>query len=86
MKELTPEMMNFLLDCQGCEIQKLEPVHGIAKNCAAKGLLQRGLLDAKPFVNKDGKVCMGYFITSSGKEYLGSQNIPANKEIFTNDN
>lgn len=70
MKELAPEMMEFLIDCHQRELQKTEPCTGLVKNRVAKSLLLRNLIKAMPFVNSTGKVCMGYFITSTGKSCL----------------
>lgn len=67
MKELSAEMVAFLLDCRQREQQKLEPA---GKGRFTKDLLDLGLIKAAWYAGKGGKIQRAYFITAAGKQFL----------------
>ncbi len=71
MEGLTPNMMEFLMDCHEREQQKMEPC--ISRTRSAEELFERGLIKPLSYVGRDGKVCTAWFTTSSGRKYLTEQ-------------
>jgi hypothetical protein len=71
MKALTKAMLEKLIDCHERELQSREPCWGVQKSLSLKGLIIRGLMEAKPYTSKStGKLHLAFFVTEHGKQYL----------------
>lgn len=68
IKSLPKNMAELLMDCHEREMLKSEPLL-ICSSPSSKGLLRRGLIEAREF-EKNGKKFYGFFITSIGIEFL----------------
>lgn len=68
-KRLTPTMIKVLMECHERELLNQEPCD-IGTTNYVQGLLRRGFLQAKMFINSRGKKIMGLYITDAGKKYL----------------
>lgn len=68
-KRLTNTMQKILMECHERELLNHEPCD-IGNIAHTRGLLTRGLLEAKSFINSRGKKIMGLFITDAGRKYL----------------
>src|ERR1700712_5078274 len=71
MKALTPAMIRILKDCHQRELDQQDPCGGLSHTQSAKGLLNRGLLQATPYTNiNTGSKYLAFLITDQGKTYL----------------
>ena len=71
LKKPTKNMTEVLMDCHERELMKLDP-HEVSAIPSFTGLFKRGLLNASPYITKDGKNIIGAQLTVLGKKFLHS--------------
>ena len=70
LRPLSQPMTELLMDCHERELLKLEPCEAGSVKYAAKGLIERGLLETNFHTIQNGKKIMALFVTEAGKQYL----------------
>lgn len=67
--QLTPKMVESLMEFHERELLKLEPYDGATAPSAA-GLIARGMVFLKPYVTANGKKFLAVYVTDLGRKYL----------------
>lgn len=67
----TAYMLDLLMECHEKEIMQWEPADAGSTHNPG-GLLSRGLLELRPYINSKGKRIMALFVTDLGREYLNN--------------
>ena len=68
-RPLTSHMLEILMDCHERELMNLEPFD-VASLHYPNGLIERGLLETRPYITKSGKKIMAFYVTGAGRRYL----------------
>lgn len=68
-RPLTTKMEELLMDCHEIEILKLAPYEA-GSVPYARGLIERGMLGTKFYINEKGKRIVCLYVTLLGREYL----------------
>lgn len=67
---LSPKMIEMLMDCHEREILGLEPCDS-HNTQTGKGLIARGFFTSEMYTSKtSGKKYMAFFVTESGRQFL----------------
>ena len=69
IRPLTNNMLEKLMDCHERELMNLEPFD-VASLHYPNGLIERGLLETRPYITKSGKKIMAFYVTGAGRRYL----------------
>ncbi len=70
-RRISDTMREALLECKKAAMMNKEPYEAGSLRYA-KGLINRGLLEPRPYISSKGKHYTAVYITQSGESYLNS--------------